>query len=63
MIDRKQRRFLAALSALMAKIAMADCILTAEEVVSARAIWSRLGLWDLRAFNSNTVDGSSEGVL
>lgn len=44
MIDRKQKRFLSALAALMAKIAMADGVLASEEVVSVRMMWTRLGL-------------------
>lgn len=43
-MDRAQKRFLASLSALLAKIAMADGVVSSEEIGKVSSIWNRLGL-------------------
>lgn len=43
-MDQSQKRFLAALAALLAKMAMADGVVTSEELGKVSSIWNKLGL-------------------
>ena len=68
MIDRQQKRFLAAFAALLAKMAAADGRVTDDELMVIDGIWKQLGLsveqrtYCAMAFNGAVKDGLSVGA-
>ena len=43
-MDQAEKKFLASLSALLAKMAMADGVVSLEEISKVSSIWNKLGL-------------------